>query len=104
LEARTEALTALINEGICAEHQRIAAVSELVRAYDLPGEAQTLTHLIQIAPEPWKHRLAEFQIRIRTLVLETQALLRANETVIRGGLRVVNGALESFEEHLGAGR
>ena len=104
LESRTDALSALMADGIEAEARRIAVVIELVEAYALPVEEQTLTQLIVRAPEPWKHRLAEAQARLRSTVHETQRLVRANDNIIRRGLRSVQEVLESFSEQLGAGR
>lgn len=104
LEARTEALSALMAEGIQAEVRRLAVVTDLVAAYALPVEEQTLTCLIGVSPEPWKHRLAEAQQRLRETVRETQRLVLSNGNVIRRGLSNLNGALETFGQHLGAGR
>lgn len=104
LNARTSALSALMAEGIEAEQRRIQVVTELVAAYALPMEEQTLTHLIGHAPEPWKHRLAEAQARLRSTVHESQRVVRANELVVRRGLRNVTEVLETFGEQLGMGR
>lgn len=104
LEARTEALTLLIAEGIDAEGRRVAVLREIVAGYALPVDEQTLSHLIARTPDPWKRRLTGFQSRLRALVAETQEALRANERMVRRGLRIVNGAIEVLGEQLGSGR
>lgn len=94
LEARTEAINALIADTTRGEAKRIALAAALVQHYRLPVEQQTLSDLINAAHEPWKQRLHEFQTRMRAVLAETREVVRANNGIIRRSARVVNEALD----------
>ena len=96
LEHHTAALSVLIQEAIDAERKRLELVQEVVAAYDLPAEAQTLSHLVEIAPEPWRTRMEEFQHGVRATLEETRRVVRSNNAVLRRGLSVANGALAAI--------
>jgi hypothetical protein len=93
LEARTEALSLLIQEAADAEKTRIELVRRIVAHYDLPPERQTLSELIRIAPDPWASRFRDFQARIASVLLNTRSVVRENNRLMRRSLRVVNEAM-----------
>lgn len=94
LEARTEAINALIADTARSESKRVALAAELVKRFQLPLEQQTLSGLIAAAHAPWRERLQEFQLRMRAVLAETREVVRANSTIIRRSARVVNEALD----------
>jgi len=104
LEAKTAALSVLIQDAIDAERERLALVREIVDAYGLPVEQQTLSGLVATVPEPWKTRLADFQLRIRAVLEETRGVVRQNMPVLRRSLNVANEALSALHGQPDAGR
>lgn len=94
LEARTQSLTFLMEDTLRAETGRLAAQQEVVEYFEIPVEGQTLTGLIDVVPEPWKHRLSEFQINIRKTLKKIETAVHENAAFMRGSLRVVNSSLD----------
>ncbi len=95
LEAKTAAMMALQQEAIDAEAERLSLVCQVVDAYDLPVEKQTLSDLIRIAPEPWKRRLGEFQTKMREVIESVRKVSQENAGLMRRSQRVVNDALNT---------
>lgn len=95
LEAQTHALASLMQEAVRAESDRHDVLKEVVDYYGLAVEEQTLSGLISIVPEPWKHRLAEFQIDIRRTIGEVQDVVRENARYMRSSLRLINRGMEA---------
>lgn len=102
LEAKTAALTLLIQENAEAEQERLALVKELVAALQLPVEAQTLSGLIEAAPAPYAKRLADFQARMRATLAETRAVVRENNFILRRSMKVVGDAVNTLARCLPA--
>lgn len=96
LEAHTEAIGVIIAEVVGAEKRRHELVRAVVAYYRLPEEAQTLTGLIGVAPEPWSTRMAEFQEQMRTTIAATRDIVRGNRVVLRRGARAVGRAVAGF--------
>lgn len=96
LEAKTEALTALIQEAIIDEQKRLCLMQKIVNQYQLPVERQTLTELILIAPDPWKTRMKDFQTRMCTLLEDTRTVVRKGNRAMRRSLKTVNEALAAL--------
>lgn len=96
LEARTEAITALLRGAVETEQRRIALSGRLVAALGLAPEAQSLSGLIAVSPSPWRERLAEFQARMRGVLAETRAVTEASGRVMRRSAAVVGEALEAL--------
>jgi len=93
IEAKTEAIQNLIRDAKEAEETRVRLVGQVVDSLRLPHEQQTLTHLIAASPEPWKRRMAEFQVRLREVLEDTRLAVRSNNLVMRRSLQIVNEAL-----------
>ena len=98
LEARTVALGELIEETVRAEAARFDLVGQIVEAYELPIEEQTLSHLIKAAPKPWSLRLRELQHRLRAVLAETQQAVRANSRVMRRSVKVIDEAVTTLTQ------
>ena len=96
IEANTRALNLLIQEAVDAEATRMRLVQALVATYQLPVERQSLSGLIDAAPDPWARRMREFQVRMREVMRDSREAARENREHSRRGLRVVNEALESI--------
>ena len=96
LEARTAALSALLEEEAESESRRLELFGALVRAYALPLERQTLTHLIAAMPEPWRRRAGEFQSRVREVLEESRRTVRRDARVMRQSSRLANTAVAAL--------
>jgi hypothetical protein len=75
LEAKTDALDALIHEATVAEKTRIGLLRSLTNFFELPAERQTLSELVRLAPEPWGRRLAELQKHLQALLPQIRGIL-----------------------------
>ena len=93
LEARTAALNICIEESTHSEKERLALLREVVHYYELPVEKQTMTHLLNIVPEPWRSRLADFQKHLSATLEETARTVRQNNRTMRHSIKIVNDAL-----------
>lgn len=98
IEARTEALSALITDAAESEKRRIALATALVEGLRLPHDKQSLSGLIEVAPPPWKQRMADFQQRMRELLDETRAIVLNNGQVLRRSAKVVGEALDALTQ------
>lgn len=96
VEAKTTALKLLIAEAAKAEAARIALFREVVAHYGLPLEQQTLTGLIAAAPEPWRSRLRDFQVRLRKTLSNIRLVVAGNGRILRRSLEVVRESLETL--------
>ena len=96
LEAKTEALNALIQEAIVDEQKRLCLMQKIVDQYQLPVERQTLSELILIVPEPWKSRMKDFQLQMCTLLDDTRSVVRQGNRSMRRSLKTVNEALTAL--------
>lgn len=94
IDTQVQAQVRAIEESAAAEPERLAVLREIVDGLGLPVEAQTLTGLIRRVQDPWKARLAELQARLNSVLTETQAIVRANQRMLRASLGVVNRQLE----------
>ena len=94
IDAQIQAQVRAIEETAAVEPERITVLREIVDVLELPVEAQTLSGLIRRVQEPWKARLAELQARLKSVLTETQAIVRANERMLRASLGAVNRRLE----------
>jgi FlgN protein len=88
LEDRTAALELLIQETVGAEAERHEVLREIVKDLRLPAEGLSLTDLIALVRDPWQHRMAEFQQRIRETIRETQEVVEAYSRTLRHSARV----------------
>ncbi|MDQ1257781.1 MAG: Flagellar protein FlgN [Candidatus Hydrogenedentes bacterium] len=98
LEAKTEALNALVNDRAEAESLRNTLVRAVASSLGLPASQSTLTALAEAVSEPWKSRLQEAQMQIRKVVSETRAVVRSNAGIVRASIRVVEETMHAFEE------
>ena len=99
LDARSEAMQTLIQETVDGEQQRLTLIAQVVAELELQIEDQTLTGLIAAVADPWKGRMAEFQLRIRTVLLRTQMVVRENHRMMQRSLRVVDRAMGALLEN-----
>jgi flagellar biosynthesis/type III secretory pathway chaperone len=98
LEAKTEALNALVREVHQAQGTRLVVLRDVVTALDLALEQQTMTGLILMAHEPWQSRLRELQKQLRAAALESRSLVRSNAVLLRRSMQVVNKCLDSLQQ------
>ncbi len=99
LDAKTIALQGLIQQVVGAEKQRLQLLHTVVEEYALPKEAQTLSHLIEVVPEPFQSRLRDFQKKMQTILKEIQHVVRENNRKMRYSLRIVDHALHAVTPH-----
>ena len=102
METKTKALELIIREAIEAEVRRRQLLQEVAERYGLSSECTTLSALIRAVSEPWRRRLAEFQTRMRLLLQEMRATVRANAGLLRASMKVVDEAMGVWEEAAGA--
>lgn len=105
LETATRELVEVMEDVIEAEHVRHAAVRAVVDAHALNPEAQNLSGLIDLAPEPWHERLKQCQIDFKNVMHATQSVVRANRRFMRYGARSAERLLTELfgrEEQAGA--
>lgn len=98
LEARTEAIAALVREATESERRRVAVAAVLVEALRLPHDRQTLSGLIEVAPAPYQARLKEFQTRMKAVLEETREVIRSSNVVLRRSSRIIADAIEALVE------
>lgn len=98
LESKTAALNALISEAGAVERTRSKLMLQTVEAFGLPPERQTLTHLIEVAPEPWKSRLKHFQERLRSTLHQTSRVVRGNSLLFRRSLNAIGKAFRMLRQ------
>jgi len=96
MEARTEAINALLSDTVRAEKRRVELAGTVVEMLQLPADEQTLSGLIAAAHGPWNRRMAEFQERMRTVLGETREVVRVNNGIMRRSVKVVNEALNTL--------
>ncbi len=97
LNARTDALDVLMNEALESERRRLELLETVVSHFSLDVEHQTLSDLIAVVPEPWKHRLMEFQTEVRATVDNTRSLVFENAQFIRRCLRGVETVVDTVQ-------
>ena len=95
LQARTQALVTLVEDALEAERERVALLRRVVDHFSLPVKKQTLSDLIEIAAEPWRKRLKEFQSRIQKTLTQTRSAVMENADHIRRSLRIVDDSLKT---------
>ncbi len=83
-----------MEDALQAETTRVQLLRLVVDYYALPVERQTLTHLIEVAPQPWRLRLSEFQLKIRRTLDEIRDVVRENARYMRGSLRLIDEGLD----------
>ncbi|MFO7976018.1 MAG: flagellar export chaperone FlgN [Candidatus Hydrogenedentota bacterium] len=88
LEARTAALEAVLQESIEAEAERHRTLRLVVQQLGLSEEGETLTGLIEAAPEPWKARLLHFQRKLKETLRATQTVTHAYARELRYHLQL----------------
>ncbi len=98
MEAKTAALEVLIRDAAQASAGRQPLLREIVAHFELPEERQSLTGLIQAAPDPWRSRLRQFQHRFRATLGEIRTLVRENMGVMRKSLKAVTQYLGALEQ------
>lgn len=100
LAARTSALEALIRESIQAQTKRIETLRPIVDHFGLEPERQTMTHLIEVSPEPWKSRLQDLQHRLRKTVERIRVAVRVNAKATRRSKKVTDDLIRVLrQEH-----
>ncbi len=100
IAARTGALEVLIRDSIQAQTERHKILRPIVEHFGLEPEQQTMTHLIEVTPEPWKTRLADLQTRMRSTVEKTRLAVRANAKVARRSKRMTDDLIRALRhEH-----
>ncbi len=101
LEECTLDIEHIIRESAGAESERLSLVHELVEAYGLPPERQTLTGLIEVAPEPWRSRMAHLQGMMKSTLDETQRIVTDNNRLLRQSARWTRSCLNIIVEWAG---
>lgn len=101
LEERTRDIEHIIRETASAETERLHLVQELVDAYGLRPERQTLTGLIEVAPEPWRSRMAHFQGMMQSTLDETRRTVTDNNRLLRQSARWTQSCLYIIIEWAG---
>ena len=96
LEAKTAALQLLVADTAAAEPERLRLLREIVDAYELPVERQTLTALIQTVDKPHRERLRDFQARMRHTLDQTRRVVIDNSQSFRHAIKILDGALETL--------
>lgn len=100
LSSRTSALEILIRESIQAQTKRIETLRPIVDHFGLSPDRQTMTHLIEASPEPWKSRLQDVQHRLRDTVERIRVAVRANARVTRQSKKVTDDLIRALrQEH-----
>jgi len=99
LDAKTEALNALVREVHRAQRARLEVLRELVAALNLSPGQQTMTDLINKADDPWRSRLRELQTRLRAVVRESSGLVRSNAVLLRRSMHVVDKCLNTLQQN-----
>ena len=103
LEAKAAALCSLIRETVNAEQERLRLVRAVVERFGLPEEEQTMSGLIAAAPEPWKSRMRDIQVRIQKVLADVRRVVQENNRVIRRCLGIVNESLVELGQYAPAG-
>lgn len=98
LETKTAALAILIQEVVDAESRRMDIVRQLVAQCGLPEERQTLSALIDAAPEPWKARMRDMQKEIRKVLESVKRTVQENDVLIKKSIANVNRAMHALVE------
>jgi len=98
LEARTAALTPLLQEAAQAEVLRSRLLSQIASETGLSNRRPPLSELIPLAEEPWSSRLRYFQTRFQETLSATRDIVRANAGVLRVSLRVITQAMNTLEQ------
>lgn len=93
LENLTQSLVVLLDDAAKAQHARIEVLDKVVKQLNLAPQQQSLSHLIQVAPEPWRRLLSEFQTGIKGTLEATKAVVRANASLMRRHLRSIDQSL-----------
>lgn len=104
LEARTRALIVLMEDSFLAEKDRHAILEGLLPILPQDRDKQTLSELIRLSADPWSRRLGEFQVRLKEVLVGTQAVVRENAVYMRRALRVLNSTFRAFNGTDGAPR
>ncbi|MFO7776008.1 MAG: flagellar protein FlgN [Candidatus Hydrogenedentota bacterium] len=101
LEQTTQDIEHVIRNSVAAESERSHLVQELVDAYGLPPERHTLTGLIEVAPEPWRSRMAHFQGMLQSTLDETRRTVTDNNRLLRQSARWTQSCLDIIIEWAG---
>lgn len=94
LDSRTESLVVLLEDADKAQEARFALLAKVVKGLELSPEKQSLSHLIEVVPEPWRRRMSEFQASIQATLKCTKETVRANAAMMRRNLRVIENSLD----------
>jgi len=87
LDRATRALTALAQDGIRAEGERLAMTARLGAAFGISAAEFRMSALIARAPEPWRARLVRTQAALKDTLTSTRRLVDANGRHLRDGMR-----------------
>ena len=98
LQARTAALTPLIQEAAQAENTRNRLLKDLAETLGLASARPSLSPLAAVAPEPWASRIRFYQTHLANVLKETRALVRVNAAILRSSLKVVAQAMKAIEQ------
>lgn len=93
LDSATRQLAEAIALSIHAEGERFAAVMDAARGLGVAPQDIKLSCLIGAAPEPWRGRLADIRLRLKTVVSVTQRVVDSNARYFRDGARVADRLL-----------
>jgi len=95
LQEATKALLVLMEQALEAERERLTLVHLIVTGFALNEPHQTLSGLIERAPEPWSSRMGVFQTEIREVLRETQEHVRKDSNYLRRSGRILERSVRS---------
>ena len=101
LNRHTTSLELLVQEAAQLEPTREGLLHQLRERRGIPHTRATLTDLIHASGDPWRSRLLEFQMRMRRLIAETQAVVQANARLLSVSMKVIGSAIDSLEHAAG---
>lgn len=97
LQARTDALEALIREAAQAHAVRSAVVRPILDRSGVTAANPCLSDLIGVAPPEWKPRLRDLQSRLKVSIATNRTVVRTNARMLRQSLNVTEQLLDAFQ-------
>lgn len=93
LETHTNAINTLVGKAAAAESARHAVLREIVDHLELPVSEQTMSHIAEDAPAPYRDRLEFQQARLHTVMTECHELIYENARRLRRAAQITNDCL-----------
>ncbi|MBX7256789.1 MAG: flagellar protein FlgN [Candidatus Hydrogenedentes bacterium] len=97
LQARTEALEALVRETAQAHAMRNSIVQPILAKGGISNANPCLSDLIEAVPVEWKGRLRDLQTRLKAAIAANRTVVRTNARMLRQSLNVTEQLLDTFQ-------